>query len=179
MCGDFVTPSRLLDGSEVIVRRLQPADYDAVIRLASGLTSEENYQRFFTAHPTFIGEWALSLTAPAPGIVAVGAFECDELIGVSNYAELPQPGNAEIAVVVAHEQHDRGVGTLLLEAVGRIAHDAGVHRFVADVLTDNSSMRHLINDSRWPVTQHSDRAVVAIELDLDDLGTASHERGPV
>ena len=119
---DFTTTATLLDGATVTIRRLLPADYDAVVALEMALSTEERYQRFFTVHPTYVGEWALSLTAPAEGVVALGVFETGELIGVANYVEMKQqPGYAEIAAVVAHDQHERGVGTTLLRALGHIA----------------------------------------------------------
>src|SRR6476469_1367779 len=167
MCDETGTTATLLDGAKVTIRRLKPDDYDAVVRLASELTGQERYQRFFTVHPAYIGEWALSLTEPAKGVVAVGAFETGDMIGVANYAELPQAGDAEIAVVVAHEQHQRGVGTLLLKTLGHLAHEAGLHQFVADVLTENYTMRRVIREAGWPVTQHCDGPVVSVELDLD------------
>jgi RimJ/RimL family protein N-acetyltransferase len=176
---DFSTTTRLLDGAKVAIRRLGPGDYDAVVRLATDLNSEERYQRFFTAHPAYIGEWALSLTAPAPGIVALGVFEDGDLIGLANYAELPKPGDAEIAVVVAHEQHDRGVGTALLRALGHIARSAGRHRFVADVLAENHAMRRVITDAGWPTTQHIDGSVLSVEVDLDNIDDDSVERRTV
>jgi RimJ/RimL family protein N-acetyltransferase len=169
MPADASSTATLLDGTVITVRPLRTDDYDAVLRLASELNGEERYQRFFTIHPTYIGEWALSLTAPAEGIAALGAFDREELLGVANYAELPESGEAEIAVVVAHEQHKRGVGTLLLRALGVLAHRAGIHRFVADVLTENHAMRAVIKDAGWPVVQHCDRAVLAIEVNLDGI----------
>lgn len=173
MAGESGTTATLLDGATVTIRRLQPTDYDDVIRLASELTVEERYQRFFTGHPTYIGEWALSMTTPAEGVVALGVFESGEMIGVANYTELAQPGDAEIAVVVAHEQHERGVGTLLLKALGAIAHQAGHRRFVADILADNHAMQRVISEAGWPVTQHRDRAVVSVEIDLDHADDGS------
>ena len=101
------------------------------------------------------------------------------LIGLANYVELSRPGWAEIAVVVAHEQHARGVGTALLHALGRIARSAGQHRFIADVLFENYAMRQVIKDAGWPVTQHRDGPVVSIELDLDHIDVASSERRTV
>ena len=86
---------------------------------------------------------------------------------VANYAELSRPGECEIAVVVAHEQHERGVGTALLKALGHIARDAGQHRFVADVLFENYAMRRVLHDAGWPMTQHRDGPVLSIELDID------------
>jgi RimJ/RimL family protein N-acetyltransferase len=175
MPGDFSTTTKLLDGAKVTIHRLGPGDYDAVVRLATELNSEERYQRFFTAHPAYIGEWALSLTAPTAGIVALGAFEDGDLIGLANYAELPTPGDAEIAVVVAHEQHQRGVGTGLLRALGHIARSAGRHRFVADVLAENHAMRRVITDAGWPTTQHIDGSVLSVEVNLDNIDDDSVE----
>ena len=71
---EFLITATLLDGAEATLRTLHPEDYDAVVSLAVYLSAEERYQRFFTVHPTYIGEWALSLTKPAEGIVALGAF---------------------------------------------------------------------------------------------------------
>lgn len=167
--GEFTTTTTLTDGESVTIRRLTADDYDGVIALALGLSEDERYLRFFTGHPTYVGEWALSLTAPTTGVMALGAFETGELIGVANYSELSESGCAEIAVIVAHEQHERGVGTALLRALGRIARSAGQHRFVADVLFENNAMRRVIKDAGWPVTQHRDGSVVRVEVNLDDI----------
>lgn len=174
--GEFLTTVTLIDGAEATLRRLRPADYDAVVSLAVDLSAEERYQRFFTVHPTYIVEWALSLTKPAEGIVALGAFEADELIGLANYAELPPPGDCEIAVVVAHEQHDRGVGTALLRQLAHIARATGQHRFVADVLFENSAVRRVLHDAGWPITQHRDGPVLSIEVDLDEVETSAAQK---
>jgi len=171
--GEFQMTATLLDGAEATLRTLDPEDYDAVISLAVCLNAEERYQRFFTVHPTYVGEWALSLATPAQGIVALGAFESGELIGVANYAELSRPGECEIAVVVAHEQHERGVGTALLKALGHIARDAGQHRFVADVLFENYAMRRVLHDAGWPMTQHRDGSVLSVEVDIDSIESAT------
>jgi RimJ/RimL family protein N-acetyltransferase len=166
---DFSTKATLVDGEQVTLRSLNAGDHDAVVALAVDLSTEERYLRFFTVNPAFISDWASSLTTPAAGIVALGAFEAGDLIGVANYAESNQPGLAEIAVVVAHEQHERGVGTALLAALGHLARDAGHHRFVADVLYENYAMRRMISDAGWPVTQHRDGSVLSIEVNLDTV----------
>lgn len=176
---EFITTATLLDGSQVTVRRLRPDDYDAVLALAADLSAEERYFRFFTAHPTYINEWARSLTARTSDITALGAFESGDIIGVANYADLAQQsGCAEIAVLVAHEQHARGVGTVLLKDLGRIARAAGQHRFVADMLAENYMMRRVIIDAGWPVTFHHDGSVVSIELNLDTLEDEPESAAP-
>jgi RimJ/RimL family protein N-acetyltransferase len=174
--GEILITATLVDGVEATLRTLYHEDYDAVVCLAVCLSAEECYQRFFTVHPTYIGEWALSLTTPAEGIVALGAFESGELIGVANYAELTRPGECEIAVVVAHEQHERGVGTALLKALGHIAREAGQHRFVADVLFENFAMRRVLHDAGWPTTQHRDGPVLSVEVDIDAIEASTLHR---
>ncbi|OBC00361.1 acetyltransferase [Mycobacterium sp. 852013-50091_SCH5140682] len=166
---DFTRDATLLDGTAVTIRRLNTDDYDAVVALALTLDERERYMRFFTAHPAYIGEWALSLTAPAAGMVALGAFEAGELIGVANYAQMDQPGYAEVAVVVAHDQHERGVGTALLRALGHLARNAGQHHFIADILAENRAMCRVISDAGWPTTRHNDAGVLSIDIDLDNL----------
>jgi L-amino acid N-acyltransferase YncA len=175
--GDKAIAATLLDGGAVTIRRLQSEDYDGVVALAIDLDDEERYYRFFTMRPAYIAEWASSLTAPAPGIVALGAFDCGDLVGVANYAELAaKPGYAEIAVVVAHGQHARGVGTVLLQQLGRIARKCGQHVFVADVLVDNYPMRRVIIDAGWPATFHRDGPVLSVKVHLDDID-GNAERG--
>lgn len=161
------------------IRALTNDDYDAVIRLATELDVEERYRRFLTRYPSYIAEWALALTTPPqPGCVsgaqpgcALGAFESGELIGIADYSTTATGDCAEVAVLVAHEQHQRGVGTLLLQELGRRAMAAGLHCLTADVLADNQPMLQVIRDAGWPVTGRRDGEIVRIRVDLDRLRT--------
>lgn len=157
----------LLDGATARLRRLAPNDFDDVVSLADSLSDEERYLRFFAAHPAYVDEWASSLTEPQEGIVAFGAFEDGRLIGVANYAEGVTSGSAEIAVLVAHHHHDRGVGTALLGELGRVARRNGIHHLTADVLAENSSMRRIITESPWSFTLHRSGTVFEVDVDLE------------
>jgi len=157
----------LRDGVAVVLRRLTATDFDSVVALADSLSADESYLRFFTVHPHHVTTWAQSLTEPAPGVVALGAYDHGELVGVANYAPTSQPGEAELAVLVAHDQHDRGVGTALLGELIRIARLQGQRHLVADVLTENYAMRRVISDSHMPVSFHLDGSVLDIDIDID------------
>ena len=74
----------LRDGVAVTLRRLADTDLDSVVALADYLSDDERYLRFFTVHPCGMAEWAQSLTKPAPGLVALGAFDHGELVGVAH-----------------------------------------------------------------------------------------------
>jgi len=161
--------SRLRDGGVVEVRQLEPNDYDPVLRLSETLTERERYLRFFTTHPGYLDDWAHSLTAQSADLFAVGAFEAGDLIGVANYAATATPGCAEIAVVVSHDQHERGVGTALLAALGHTARAQGLDRFVADVLAENHPMLKVITDAGWPCKLHLDGSVFSVEVTLSEV----------
>jgi GNAT superfamily N-acetyltransferase len=165
---DGVTAT-LRDGVVVAVRRLSAEDFDRVLELTDTLSDDERYFRFFTVHPGYVAEWAQSLTEPAPGVVALGAFDHGELVGVANYAPSNQPGQVEIAVVVAHDQHDRGVGTVLLGELVRIARLHHERHLVADVLAENAEMRRVITDSHVPVRIHRDGSVLSVDVNLETL----------
>lgn len=172
---DYPALRRLFRGATVTVRRLEPTDYDAVILLATQLNATERNLRFFERYPTFIGEWAHSLTVPTDGMVALGAFESGELVGVANYVESAGPGIAEIAVVVAHDQHRRGIGTVLLQELGQIATEAGLRHLVADVLAENQEMLDVIRAAGWPVIEHPDGQLIRLTLHLAGTSAITNE----
>lgn len=156
----------LLDGAPVDVRRLEPVDRPAVASLATGLDEHERYLRFFTAHPAQLDKWAAGVTSCRFGNVSVGAFGSGKLLGLANYVRGSRTDTAELAIVVAHGQHLRGIGTALLRALSGLARAEGVHRFVADVLNENHEMHRVLIDAGWPLTRHRDGEVTRIDIDL-------------
>ena len=154
------------------LRRDSPAGYPGLrrrCRLSKTLTEHERYLRFFTMHPGYLDEWVRSLTEQREDLFAIGAFDDGALIGIANYALTRTAGCAEIAVLVAHDQHERGVGTALLQSLAHAAVANGLHYFVADVLAENYLMLKVISDVGWPCTRHLDSAVFRIEFDLANL----------
>ena len=161
---------KLKDHARIHIRRLETDDYDAVVRLTLALTDRERYLRFFTTHPSYLDDWARSLTDPDdPGQGAVGAFEDDMLVGLANYNKTTRPRFAEASVVVAHDQHERGVGTALLRVLGLVARRNGIHHFVADVLAENHSMQKVVADAGWSCNCRQDGCVLCYDVDLDRL----------
>jgi RimJ/RimL family protein N-acetyltransferase len=161
---------RLLDGTEVWVRRLDASDIDAVIKLHERLTAHEQYLRFFVAHPPFLETFARTVVKCDRNKCAVGAFDSGRLIAIANYVATNEPGVAEVAVAVAHQDHLRGVATELLERLGAIAVGNGIHCFVADVLAENLAMRKVLADARWPYTTQFEGPVRSIRIDLRNIG---------
>jgi GNAT superfamily N-acetyltransferase len=166
---DHISEGTLLDGGLVSLRRLDLDDLDGIIALSETLTESERYLRFFTAHPGYLKSWARSLADRSNRQFALGAFESGRLIGVASYFMCDDPGCAEVAIVVAHQEHMRGVGTVLLGRLGQIARDNGVDHLVADVLTENYLMRKVMSDAGWPCTIHADGSELRVDVNLAEL----------
>jgi hypothetical protein len=118
---EHISEATLLDGDLVSLRRLDSDDLDGIVALSETLTESERYFRFFTAYPAYLENWARALTERSTTQFALGAFESGRLIGLASYSMCDEPGCAEVAIVVAHQEHMRGVGTGLLGRLGQIA----------------------------------------------------------
>jgi GNAT superfamily N-acetyltransferase len=157
----------LRDGATVSLRRLGPADVNAVIALHCSLSKHELYLRFFTINPAHLQSLAETLTRGDDDNYALGAFESGTLIGVANYARCAKPATADVGVVVAHEDHLRGVGTALLWRLAQTARDNGIQFFAADVLTTNHLMFKVLHDAGLqPQHKTYDSGVVHLDVDL-------------
>ncbi|MGX9791128.1 N-acetyltransferase family protein [Mycobacterium sp. MMS18-G62] len=162
-----VSTAELLDGSVVSLRSLTPRDASKVVSLYESLTDEERYFRFFTMRPAHLRERARSITDGEDEQYSLGAFSSGKLLGVANYVVSQDPRYAEVAVVVAHAEHLRGVGTALLHRLGVIARENGVRHLVAEVLAENHLMLQVLADSEWPCTRHLDGSVLHVVIDLE------------
>jgi GNAT superfamily N-acetyltransferase len=155
----------LADGTRAAVRRLSPADLDAVERLHLELPRDDQYRRFF-------GFWsgagsAVARTMLGSDSVAVGLFRAGILEGVANFRGAEPP---EIAFAVAHSAQHHGIGTLLLEALVSEARVRGIRRLVAEVLTVNAAMLEVFADSKLPIAREVDGSVVHLTINIPEDG---------
>jgi GNAT superfamily N-acetyltransferase len=164
---DQVFTVTLRDGATVSLRRLGSPDMDAVIALHGALSDRELYLRFFTMHPAYLKTLAGKLTDGDDANYALGAFESGTLIGVANYVKCGKPATADVAIVVAHEDHLRGVATVLLRRLAQIARNNGIQHLVADVLATNHLMFKVLHDAGLhPQHKRYDSGVVHLNIDL-------------
>lgn len=159
------------DGTRVTVRDLEPHDFPAVMALSDDLNGDELYLRFFTYLPKYLAQWTHSETQPLEANVSLGAFEGEKLVAVGHYIANREFGTAEIAVVVAHRNHHRGIATALLRRLGAHAKRVGTQRLVADVLGQNGEMRRVVAAAGWPCHQHRNGDVLTIEINLTEYSS--------
>jgi RimJ/RimL family protein N-acetyltransferase len=152
---DFRAEHTLRDGTRVTLRAIQPSDRDELRRQFSRLSPESRYRRFF--HPiSELTEEMLDYLTQVDGLdhLAIVAWvdsldlKNEEGVGVGRFVRLPgEPEVAEAAVTVVDDFQRRGVGTILLRALGEAAKERGIRRFRGEVLTSNEPMRRLCEEA--------------------------------
>jgi GNAT superfamily N-acetyltransferase len=165
---EFSAKVQLLDGRDVSLRRISADDADALLTLHQHLCDRDRYLRFFTLRPARLDQLVSELIEPASGQYALGAFDGDRLIGVANYVVSDDPSVAELAMLVAHEDHLQGTGTALLKHLSQIARNHGIRYFVADIMAENHLMFEVLSDLGWPRRRLAKGMVVRVQVELPD-----------
>lgn len=146
---ELVRDVLLKDGTRVHVRPIRPDDAPRLQELYDRLSRHTAYQRFFTVMKRLPPDWArilatvdyrrrLAVVAERPG------EHGPELAGVGRYEPTDEPGGAEVAFVVEDGWQNKGLGTLLFNAVLDAGTARGITLFRAYVLADNRRMLDLI-----------------------------------
>jgi RimJ/RimL family protein N-acetyltransferase len=139
----------LRDGTSVRLRPIRSDDQSRLIELYARLSRHTAYQRFFTVMRRLPPDWAkLLATVDYRRRLALVAEhdgpQGPELVAVGRYEPTDREDTAEVAFVVQDGWQNRGLGTILFEAVLQAAGARGIRRFVAYVLADNPRMLDLI-----------------------------------
>jgi GNAT superfamily N-acetyltransferase len=128
----------LSDGAVVTIRRIEPADAFALLRLFDRLSPESIYHRFFSPMPRPRRAALLHLAGLDHELHEALVAEVDrEIVGVARYDGRPGENDAEVAVIVDDAWQDRGLGTELLRHLARVGVRRGLVAFRATVLGDN------------------------------------------
>jgi GNAT superfamily N-acetyltransferase len=185
------------DGTCVLLRPLVPDDKRAVVEGFSRLSPVSRYRRFMTPMEELDDKMLRYLTElDYVNHFAWAAFLADQPgnpgAGVSRYVRIEEePEVAEAAVTVVDEYQGRGIGTLLLEALGAAALANGIRVLRGYVLKDNREMREvakavgarLIHDSPSLLRVEVDVAARAEQIDGTPRGelvqTLARGKGPI
>ncbi len=162
----------LRDGSAIHIRALAPSDKDLLFEHFSGLSQESRYTRFFGAKRTLNREELARFTEldfdNQVGLTAaINENGRERFIGIGRYFRSPDSTHAEVAFAVLDAYQGRGIATLLLEHLRRIAHQAGIEEFIADVMVSNHHMLDVFRDSGFQRKSSSEGGIVHVCLRTD------------
>ncbi|HET8657837.1 MAG TPA: GNAT family N-acetyltransferase [Micromonosporaceae bacterium] len=158
----------LADGATVHLRPIRPDDADAVVALHSRFSLRTRYLRYFSPYPRIpprdltrfveVDHWDRE---------ALVAELDDQLIAVGRYERLGAGApDAEVAFVVEDAHQGRGVGSALLEHLAAAALEAGITRFVAEVLPENAPMLRVFADAGYQVRREYADGVVHLDFPI-------------
>lgn len=173
----YVEPWKLEDGTEVIIRPIQPEDEPLIVNLHHELSEESVYYRYVQAFPIeqrtrhqrlsqicFIDydrEMALVVTKASdnpegpPRILAVGRI-----------SRMVDSGDAEFSMVVVDDYQRHGVGTEVLRRLIEIARMEGVERITAETLPENHGMKRVFQKLGFTIKYVPEDGIVYAHLDL-------------
>jgi RimJ/RimL family protein N-acetyltransferase len=149
---DWSARHALPDGTQVLLRPIQPSDRDDVARQFARMSPDSRFRRFFTGIRELTPEMLdhLTLVDGVDHYALVATVESldlklEEGIGVARFVRLAsEPDIAEAAVTVVDDYQGRGVGRLLLTTLVAAAQARSVRKFRGEVLVSNEPMRRLL-----------------------------------
>jgi acyl-CoA synthetase (NDP forming)/GNAT superfamily N-acetyltransferase len=139
----------LADGTTIEIRTVRPDDFDAVRDMHERMAPDNLYLRFFSMSRVAAEQAARRICRePAPDHAALLAVLDGKVVGCGTYERLGAGSpSAEVAMAVADDMHNRGVGTLLLEHLVSLARGRGVRTLVAETLSENALMLKVFADA--------------------------------
>jgi GNAT superfamily N-acetyltransferase len=165
------TEVTLRDGTPVRLRPIVREDKAILVEGFRRLSPESRFRRFMAPIEELTADQLRFLTEiDYVDHFAWVALDLDAAghpgVGVSRYVRIPEePEVAEPAVTVVDDYQGRGLGTLLLEALGAVALENGISRFRGYALEVNRPIREVL-EAMGATTAHDSPGMLRIEVDL-------------
>ena len=142
----------LADGTTFEIRTARPGDFDAVRDMHIKMSADNFYLRFFSMSRTAAEQEARRVCRePSPDHAALLAVLDGQVVGCGSYERAAKgSASAEVALAVADDMQNRGVGTLLLEHLISSARGRGFRAFLAETMAENALMLQVLADAGLP-----------------------------
>ncbi|MFO0804311.1 MAG: acetate--CoA ligase family protein [Gemmataceae bacterium] len=160
----------LRDGTTAQLRPVRPEDKDEVGRFFHGLSFASRRHRFFSvAEPDAnVIRRITEARDPQTGLslaVTRSVNGVPHVIALGSYFAT-RDAAAEVAVAVADEFLGKGLGTLLLERLARLASVSGFTRLWCQAAADDTAMLGVLHATGFVLSERMDHGVVHVSLDL-------------
>jgi len=165
----------LADGGSIHLRSIEPADGPALVALHARTSERTRYLRFFSAYPKIpAADLARFVNVDHRDREAIVAEVDSNVVAVARYERLrTERPHAEVAFIVEDAHQHRGIGRVLLVALADAAREAGIVRFVADVLPGNAAMLNVFREAGYPVEAVYVDGIVHVEFAIADAGRSA------
>jgi GNAT superfamily N-acetyltransferase len=163
----------LRNGLKVCIRAARPDDSDLLIEAFKKLDPESVYLRFFGPKKEFSAADVKRFREADfdTRVILLCTVQEDgrEIVIASGTYARTGDAVAEVAFIVEEDYHRLGIARRLLTHLGKIAMDADIRRFIAEVLPHNTAMLGVFGRCGWPMTTQSADGVTHITLVLNPV----------
>jgi RimJ/RimL family protein N-acetyltransferase len=170
---DYLAHETLKDGTPVTIRAIRRGDSSDILDAFKNLDQESIYRRFFSPKKDLTSAELKQFTdvdfsQVIALVVTTQTGDGETLIGGGRYAAhaADSPQRAELAFLTEDHYRGRGIASLVLRHLVRIAQESGVSRFEADVLAQNQPMLTVFRRSGLPMRQQREGNVIHVMLSL-------------
>ena len=159
------------NGARVEIRPICPDDEAGMITFHEGLSERSVYMRYFeslslamrTAHPR-LARICFADPACETVLVALSGESSGErkILAVGRLNKLSDPTKAEVALLVADEFQELGLGSEILRRLVEAAQDQGIVQIEAEMLRDNTAMQRVLKKLGFRLRLIDPRSVSAV-----------------
>lgn len=140
----------LFDGSQVTLRFIRSDDKEAILAFHARLSMESrflyyHYSKGELTEKDLSDYCDLDQYNNLALVVEKQNGEHKHIIAVGRFYRLPCSITAEIAFAVQDSEQKKGLGTILLKHLARLAWERGIHYFSGEVLRQNRRMLSIFN----------------------------------
>ena len=163
---NYSATETLRDGRTVAIRAQRSQDREGMHAAIARSSSGSLYRRFFAVRRVF-SEKETDYFLDIDFHVALVAVAADAgqptIVGAGRYVVV-QPGQAEVAFAIIDAYQGLGIGSALMRHLANLARKAGLHEFIAEVLSENVPMLNVFERSGLAMSTKRDGTVRRVTL---------------
>ena len=155
---DMETRVTLKGGEEIFFRSVKISDEPLLKEFFYSLSPQTMFRRFVSTRRDMpherLQEFVIINNAEEVSIQAIIHDDPkEELVGIGRYYLDVNTHTAEVAFTVKDSFHNRGIGTELLDYLIYLAKKRGLIGFVAELLTENKPMLHVLSKAGFQIVK--------------------------
>jgi RimJ/RimL family protein N-acetyltransferase len=169
----YLQHETLKNGTKVTVRAIRPEDAPSILEAFGKLDRESVYRRFFSPKKELMASELKQLTTVdfdrvVALVVTAETPNGETLIAGGRYAVEPldQPKSAELAFLTSATHRGRGVASVLLRHLVKLARESGLSALEANVLAENVAMLNVFRRCGLPMIQRREGGVIHLTLSV-------------
>lgn len=168
-CAPSVPDRRRVTADTCIsLRPLRRSQRPEILAMHERCSPSTRYRRYFSSMAGVRTDIIDALLEPDDGRISIGAWSGDQLVGIGNGCPTEDGSpTMELAVLVADEHQNRGIGTLLLSEMVIEATHRDVRDFAVIMLPDNRAMARVTRRVAGAVTSSTDGDTVTLRFAVE------------